>query len=164
MLTRWETKRARRRGRGASCESRTLPSVNALCVWWRTCQARTPYWDVDHRTGFERGVRRTGPGIISTRIIIDDRPLRGPDAARRGAVRLSLGCFAETRSWAGGYYGRTMARETRKERRQILSDGYYLSMEIDLERCQSSRLRSIRSNREYRAILYQSERPVVQFW
>lgn len=133
-------------------------SVNALCVWWRTCQTRTPYWDVDHRTGFERGVRRTGPSIISTRIIIDDRPLRRPGAARRG----SRSVFR----WNPIVSGRILrpdgcGRDEEGEEAEIgpfwrllFIDGDWFRalpvLEIAIDRH--------RSNRERRAILDQSER------
>lgn len=110
-----------------------------------------------------RGPTRTGPGIISTRIIIDDRPLRRPGAARRGAVRLSLGVSlkpdrerADTTTGGAGETG------GRRAGRSGLSDGYYLSMEIDLERCQ--RLRSIGTariaNTDFRSI-GETGRPVL---
>lgn len=111
-------------------------AVNALCVWWRERVKRVPR--VLRRRPPD-GVRARGPtgppplgpfGIISTRIIIDDRAVTG---ARRG---VSL----ETRSRAGGYYGQMAGEEGD---RSVGHDGYYLSMKIDLERGQFSRLRSI---------------------
>lgn len=56
------------------------------CGGANVSNAYTAYWDVDHRTGFEcRGPDGFRPyGIISTRIIIDDRGRYRPSPARRG--------------------------------------------------------------------------------
>lgn len=63
--------------------------------------------------------------------------------ARRGAA-LALGVSLKPdRERADTTTGRWRERRGGREGRSGPSDGYYLSMEIDLERCQSSRLRSI---------------------
>jgi len=83
------------------------------------------------------------PAIISTRIIIDDRPLQGPDVTRRvRSLDVSLKPDRERanitacRRKEGAGWPAERGREGGPEKGEgsRRPGGYYLSMEIDLER------------------------------
>lgn len=131
---------------------------------------------VDHARSKCKCALRVVADVSNAYAVLRRRP---PDGVRaRGPVngprhnfyaynyRWSAVTLKPDRERADTTTGRRRRRRGRSGGRSGLSDDYYLSMEIDLERCQSSRLRSISTARIARIerFLDRSRRPVVRFW